>query len=413
MLRPDNPRPAVSPVLLTALFVVTLGGRFAMASSQTGVVLGLDLRAGLCVALLLAALTWWMVADQPVPLVLRPVAGVLLLLAYLLLGGFWADPAARLSQVGLDLAMLVVLVLVTAIVVAADPSRALYWFFLLSVVAAVVFAVAAWLTGPGGQGRYAAFGGGPNVFVRIQCLGVIAAVALAIRGHQLWYLAPVPLLLYSAFLSGSRGGLAALIVAAAVAVVLGRGLRFAHALGMLLLAGILAVVAYVFGNSAMTELYSRYSFSGLQSSDFSVRPELLRRAWRIMQESPWFGAGMDGFFAHSGRFLGIDYPHNMVAEIGADGGLVGLLLLVGAVGWLLRSTVRGGRWASWDRGGCLVAGAYLATAGMFSGTFYDARLLWIYLTMLGALATRPAAPPAATTRTATAAPPATAALGTD
>ncbi|GGJ91592.1 hypothetical protein GCM10010123_21760 [Pilimelia anulata] len=388
----DRARTA-SPVLVAGLFVVVLGGRFGPAAEHARP-LGLDPRALACLALLLLTVLWALGAGRyRVPL--RPLGGVLALLGYLLLGGLWAHPAARLDAVGLDLAMLGVLVVAAALIVAPDPARALYWFLLLSLGAAVVFAVAAWYSGPGQQGRYAAFGGGPNVFVRIQCLGVISAIALALRDRRAWYLTPTPLLLYSAFLSGSRGGLAALTVAAAVALVVGWRLRLGHALGVLAAGLGLAVLAYVAGNAGLTRLYRRYTLAGLQGGDFSVRPELLRRAWRVLADDPLFGGGLDGFRAHAGRYIDMDYPHNLAAEVGADGGAVGLALLAGAVAWLLLHAGGRATWATWDRGGCLVAAAYLAAASMFSGGYYDTRQLWVYLTFLAALAASGGPAPAA------------------
>ncbi|GGK29967.1 hypothetical protein GCM10010124_23390 [Pilimelia terevasa] len=395
--------PAAPPLLVGALFLVVLGGRFAPVGGADGIA-GLDVRTLACLVLLLVATTWSF-AGPAARLPLRPVGGVLLLCGYLLLAALWAPPSARLGSAATDIAMLVALILTTALVAARDPQRVVRWFFLCSLAAAVVFALGAWWAGPGLQGRYAAFGGGPNVFVRIQCLGVIAAVALAVRSRRLRYLLPTPLLLYSAFLSGSRGGLAALIVAGALGLVLARRLRLGHAVGVLAVSGGLAVVAYVAGNRAVGGVYRRYSLAQLEDSDFSVRPELLRRAWRVFLDDPVAGAGLDGFQALSGRYIGIDYPHNVVAQIGADGGLVGLALLAGALWWQLRTTGAGRSLASWDRGGCAVAAAYVAAASMFSGSYYDTRQWWVYLTLLAALAVgggaAPGAPPPAAARAPT------------
>ena len=77
-------------------------------------------------------------------------------------------------------------------------------------MAAIVFALGrAVINGPGVQGRYSAFGGGPNVFVRIQILGILSAVALYLFHRKLLPLFAVPLFLLAAVLSGSRAGLLA------------------------------------------------------------------------------------------------------------------------------------------------------------------------------------------------------------
>ncbi|GAA2511514.1 hypothetical protein GCM10010201_03100 [Pilimelia columellifera subsp. columellifera] len=372
-------------VLVGGLFAVTLAGRFSFAAESMSE-LGLDPRVPLVSLLLCLALLAW--GAQPPP---RPAPqltlGALMLLGYLLISSLWAHPAARVAEVGLDLVLLAGLITTAVLVAALDPQRVMRLFFQLSLVAAGIFALAAMVSTSDQQGRYAAFGGGPNVFVRIQCLGIIAAFALYAWRRRWVYLLPVPLLLHAAVASGSRGGLAALVAAVALAIVLAGRLRTAHTVGVLVTGGGFALFVYAFGNNLNEQVYRRFSLSQLQDTDFSTRPELLRHAWVVFTEHKTAGAGLDGFFAHIGQYIGITYPHNLVAQVAADGGLIGLALLAAAaVGPLWRS--RHASWQRWDTCGALVSAAYIATASMFSGSYYDARQGWIYLAFLAALAAR-------------------------
>ena len=61
------------------------------------------------------------------------------------------------------------------------------------------------------------------MFVRIEILGVIFAVGLAVLGARRWVLLPVPLLLVAAVLSGSRGGLVAFLLVGVGFAVVSRG----------------------------------------------------------------------------------------------------------------------------------------------------------------------------------------------
>ena len=381
-----RPAPAsrVSIPLLTALFVVALAGRFSLDRVGLPTYGVPDLRVPGCILLVLGTLGWYarrwargLRPAWPPPMVLLFTA----LIGVQLVSALWAPPGARLGKVGWDLAVLLVLVLAAMVLSADDPARAARVLLVLMLAAALVYALGAILTGPQALGRYSAFGGGPNVFVRVVCLGTIAAVTLGAARRGWLLLMPVPLLAAAALLSGSRGGLVALVGAAVAFLVLFAPrirLGYLIAVGAVGTLGTWAVWTLLTRGAAATAVATtmagnRYSISGVQQGGFSDRRMLFSWAGRLFLDHPVSGAGLDGFYAT----FDVGDPHNYLLALAAEGGIVavGLALAAALACW------RGGRpWAAASREqiGCAVAAVYVAVASSFSGDYYDTRFLWIF-----------------------------------
>ncbi|WP_165823201.1 O-antigen ligase family protein [Micromonospora globispora] len=375
----------MSVPLLTVLFVVALGGRFSLDRVGLPTYGVPDLRVPGCILLVLGTLAWYarrwtrgLRRSWPPPMVLLFTA----LIGVQLVSALWAPPGARLGKAGWDLAVLLVLVLAAMALSADDPARAARVLLALMLAAALVYTLGAILTGPQAQGRYSAFGGGPNVFVRVVCLGIIAAVTLGAARRGWLLLMPVPLLAAAALLSGSRGGLVALVGAAVAFLVLFAPrirLGYLIAVGAVGTLGTWAVwtlltrVAAATTAVATTMAGNRYSISGVQQGGFSDRRMLFSWAGRLFLDHPLSGAGLDGFYAT----FDVSYPHNYLLALAAESGIVavGLALAAALACW------RGGRpWAAASREqiGCAVAAVYVAIASSFSGDYYDTRFLWIF-----------------------------------
>ncbi|MFF4892733.1 O-antigen ligase family protein [Micromonospora chersina] len=364
-----------SVTLLTLLFVLALAGRFSLDRAGLPTYGIHDLRIPAYALLLLMVLLWQV--DRSVNGLARPWPRVFalfsMLIALQLASAFWAPDGARLQKAGWDLIALWFLVLVATVLAAADPRRAARTLLVLMLVAALVYALGALATGPQGQGRYSAFGGGPNVFVRVISLGIIASIGLSVVWRRWWLLLPIPLLVVAAVLSGSRGGLIGLVGAGTAYFVVFARRRLSILLGTLV-AGGLAVwaVSYFVDTWLATMVETRYSSTGIQSSDFSARPELLRSAWRIFLDHPLLGGGLDSFYAT----VGIGYPHNYLAGLAAESGLPALVL----IGFTAACWWRDGRpWTSVPKEQltCAVGAIYVLIAAMFSGDHFDTRFCWI------------------------------------
>jgi O-antigen ligase len=375
---PDHPpRPALPTMWLTALFLVALAGRVTFQRAGLPAVVAGDLRRPACAALLAAAVLWHVTLSarglsRTWPAFLAPFTA---LIGWQLLGSIWAPWGVGIELAVWDLLLLWALVWCTAAFATGDPRRAARVLLLLALVAAVAYAVGGLYAGPGAQGRVSAFGGGPNVFVRVVALGMIAAVALAVASRRWWLLLPVPLLGTAAVLSGSRGGLVALVGTATIFFVFFLRRRRAAVLAGTLALGAAAswAVWQVMGGTLASLAASRYSTDRLQRNDYSGRPELLSTAWRLFREHPWFGAGMQSFDTATG----MGYPHNYVAGLAAESGIVAVALLA----WVVVRWCRDGSpWsaAAPEQIGCAVAAVYVLLASMFSGGYYDTRFCWIF-----------------------------------
>ena len=367
----------VSVTLLAALFVVALAGRFSLDRVGLPTYGVPDLRVPGCVLLVLGTLGWyakrWVSGPRPSgppPMVLFFSA----LIGVQLMSALWSPPGARLGKAAWDLVALLLLVLVATALSAGDPARAARVLLVLMLGAAVLYTVGALLAGPGDQGRYSAFGGGPNVFVRVVCLGIIAAVTLA-RFRRGWLLLlPLPLLAAGAVLSGSRGGLLSLVAAGVAFVVLfPRRVRVAY---LIIVVAILALSAWTVsilpGNAPQTMAGNRYSVGGVQQGGFSSRPMLISRAWSLFQDHPLSGGGLDSYHAT----FGFVYPHNYLLALAAESGVVAVALFLAAA---VRFWCDGRPWSAAPREqvGCAVAAIYVAVASNFSGDYFDTRFFWI------------------------------------
>ena len=388
-----DPRVFLAPGLV--LILVAIGGRFTLDRAGFVDLAWVDLRViGLLLALVVLAVD---VARRP------PVRGVhrregwlvatVLFFLFQIASGLWAPQASRVGPQTLDLVLLGVLTVAYYVYTIGDPAAVLRTTFLLFFVAAVVFALAAlFINGPGDQGRYSAFGGGPNVFVRIEILGVISAIALYLSTRRVLPLLVIPLFLLAAVLSGSRAGLLAGVAVGAVASLKVRGrLRTgAVAAGAAVLV-IATATVWAFAPPAFTNLFQeRFVEQTVQQRYLSDRTDIWAAAWRLAVEHPLGGAGLDGFYGYIGVNQGVEYPHNYVLGVAAEGGLIGIGLLTTAI-VLWTRTVRGGGERPQLTGLAVAAAVFVALSSLFSGDYYDARLAWLFAAMAAAAAVIPAA----------------------
>lgn len=393
------------PVLLApliALLLVAYAGRYGLervgwASALPSWLVTLDLRV---VALpLLVALVVHELGRRPsapggpsaIPAREGWLVAALLFFLYQLGSALWSPDGSRVAATSLDVVATAVLT-VSAYLLARGhgplTGRTTLWFLW---VAACAYAVAALLAGPGDQGRFSAFGGGPNVFVRVEVLGLVALAGLLMSGAPRWLAASVPLLSVAALLSGSRGGLVAAAVVATVALVaLGRRAGAAVArVGALVAAG--GVVAALLFPPFADLLGTRFLDQTFEGGYTSERPQIWAAALGLAAAHPLLGVGLDGFYGASGQALGVQYPHNVALAVLAEGGLVGVTLLVVAlVGWVA-ATWAGRPWSP-VTAALVAAAAYVTVAGAFSGDYFDARLAWCFAALAagGLVGTPPA-----------------------
>lgn len=391
----------VGLLVLLLTYVTMLSGRFTL--DRVGAALPpIELRLVGTYAVLMAFLPWWAAGRGASTKGGRvPVLALVLLGLYLAISGSWSPPGSRVLDGLLDFAVMAVLLFVTGVAasrLAPTSLIALWWWVYATGVA---YLAAALLAGPGEQGRYAAFGGGPNVFVRVMGLGALAAIALAVLRHRSGTLWSLPLFLFGAFLSGSRGGLLALSLIALLGLqpVL-RRLARRHRVAVLLSlgAGTAAVTLFAPVDIRAT-LSARYIDQTIGQRYDSSRLEILGQAWRLFGDNLWVGSGLDGYYGVFGRFASFEYPHNLLVAVGAEGGLIGVTLLLATLGaytralWTARPLPPLSLFAA-------LAASFILGASMFSGDYYDARFLWFFA-IISAATAAPAAEAKAAEATAT------------
>lgn len=393
-----TPRVFLAPGLI--LMLVAIGGRYTLDRAGWTDLAWVDLR----VVGLLAAL-----AVLVVDIARRPrsslgercsfgarregwLVATMLFFLFQIASGLWAPAASRVGPQTLDLVLLGALVVAFYLYAVGDPDAVVRTAFLLFYVAAIIFALAAlFINGPGDQGRYSAFGGGPNVFVRIEILGIISAVALALFTRRLLPLLATPLFGLAAVLSGSRAGLLAGAAVGAFALVkIRRKLHPAAIAGALGFVTVAVITIWAFAPPAFTNLFQeRFVEQTVQDRYLSDRTDIWAAAWQLAVDHPLAGAGLDGFYGLIGVNQFVEYPHNYVLGVAAEGGLIGIGLLTAAV-LLWTGTVRGGGYRPQLTGLAVAAAVFVGLSSLFSGDYYDSRLAWIFGAMAAAAATVPA-----------------------
>ena len=302
---------------------------------------------------------------------------VVLLHLYLALSTLWSPiPTEALDQVS-EVLLLAGIVLITPRLFNRSPHQRISLLLLLLYATAIVYA----LGGMGGrwtdEGRMAAFGGGPNVFVRIAGMGILVSLFFWLKTSRIRWLIPMPLLATVAILSGSRGGLLSLVIA--ILFFLGftlqknrrKILTLAFVVGTL---GLLTLTQFA-SERILPFWQERYVQETFEDRDDAERRVLAATAIAMVRDHPLFGIGLDGFRQSSGLD---EYAHNLVFQVSAEGGLLGLILMSAAIVPVLCTMPSA---SSLEEKTVYILGAFNLLAEMFSGTYYDGRYMWLFFAM--------------------------------
>ena len=167
-------------LVLFAVFVSLLGGRFTLQQVSSGLP-DVDLRWVAFAASLVAFLGWVAVArERAAPRVdLHGLtAPFLAWCSWMALSALWAHPPARVAAGFLDFTFLAAFTLLGIAIASRLSAEAVAAVWTWMLVAGLVYFAGAMAGSPDAQGEYAAFGGGPNVFVRVMMLAALAAAYL-------------------------------------------------------------------------------------------------------------------------------------------------------------------------------------------------------------------------------------------
>lgn len=237
----------------------------------------------------------------------------------------------------------------------------------LSAIAAVGF-----IGGNGGT-RLVALGGGPNVFSRLLGLSVIWFLYSMYTTRRWSALcgALSAVMFVMVLLSGSRGGTLG-VVAGVVVLLLFLGVRRNLVIGVLGggLASWLVLTATAIGGLVSDIVGSRFIRLTFERRHTSGRDVLYERAIDLWSTRPVIGHGLDAFNAYG---HGI-YPHNIILEMGVEGGWVLVSLFIVSV-VCMAVVLYKNRMAPYVS--LLAAWIVLYfVASQFSGELYDARAIF-------------------------------------
>jgi O-antigen ligase len=311
------------------------------------------------------------------PAVVRAAVAVLVLVGYSAATAWWSS--AEGSQVDRKLVGLALVGLYTVMVAMAVSGewKATFEVWFWRTTAAVIGALA--LLGvvslDGSMGRMAVLGGGPNIYGRLMGIGVYALLILeGPRRPRYLVILGIVLLVVMMVFSGSRGAMVSFALSGIVTLVLVRpSLRsisvvipFVVAAGVgLYFMGFFDQLAAVADERLVKLLIERQHTAG--------RDVIYATAIEMGLSSFWFGTGLAGFTTAGMVYT---YPHNLFLEFFSEGGILGLVVVAMTLFVCGRTVFRTSanknlralRIGLW---------VYLLTTSMFSGEFYDSRLIFI------------------------------------
>ncbi len=253
----------------------------------------------------------------------------------------------------------------------------------------------------GSAGRLSLPSGGANVFGRITAIGVLTGLGLCILSYQRDRSTPrrtaslvgtLGLLIIS-FLSGSRGAVISLTIAVSVMIfseiLFGRTSKgYALKLGIIGLVGLSS--AYVVASLLNPSI--RYRFQLMLAADkggsITVREYWFRESFALWTSRPILGHGTGAFASLFGYGDVIAYPHNIIAEICLENGIIGLVLLVITMcnillGYLNLVNDKDTTEDEVTMGSMSLGLVTFAFVGaLVTGDLYDNRLIWVFGAML-------------------------------
>jgi O-antigen ligase len=296
-------------------------------------------------------------------------------------------------------------VIAGALIIAPDPERTRRLFTVLLLLGLWVGVEVVWIyLEAGGQAGRIYFGEASYLMLGRLCgLGALVALAAWLYGRGGsggWLcLALFVILGFVLAIGGGRGPLIATVVPLLIPVALGirlttRKILYSPTqLSVLALLLALSTGFIVYGEVTGHQLATFDRLERLAEGDFSgsaaIRGDLYTEASGVWVQAPVFGHGAGGWTAATGRPDETRYPHNIVAELLVEGGIVGLVLFVA----LVATALRGISFERLRRDPQAVCALMLFTNGllnaMVSSDLPGNRAMFLAIGLLALLAVRP------------------------
>lgn len=292
------------------------------------------------------------------------------LLVYMAITSWWSPPEAHDSQKVWEMLMMAGVHASLGLCLAYGDVRRLVWWFWLATAGLTTVMAGLGVYSYVGQ-RLSVMGGGPNVYGRSMVLWIVSVAFLLrcpTRGRGLLWMGVLVAGTMLTILTASRGAAICLAIALPLLIrepgkLLSRQL-LCPLMGIGLALGVIALQVH----QLSSPFGSAQSFvDGLLSQQHpSGRAALFSGAYLTGMKHPWFGIGLDGF-----RYtVNTEYPHNIFLEVFAEGGAMGLVLLMIFIGSIVRHL-----WANRRRidGPTLSGCVAVLVAAQFSGDLFASR----------------------------------------
>jgi O-antigen ligase len=322
---------------------------------------------------------------------------IFLVLSYYLVATIAWTPADDPFPAVVDICLILATLLVVERAARQGEFVEAFWLWLERLLIAIGAATLLAAASADQPGRLSILGGGPNILGRF--LGMLCLLMVAqslrqgggLRWSAAWRVVVAAVALVLLLQTGSRGAFAGLLIGL-LALLLVRRMNVR-------LIGIGAIIVLSFGYlfkvildfERIELIEERWLVMTLEEGYISHRDVLFAEAYRLWLERPVFGGGLDSFLHYT---YGLDrYPHNLVMEMAQVGGIVAALLLLA---WFVHVILNSwhGRNHYTEIGVSMTA--LIFGCALFSGDFYDSRLMFIFgvltLSAAGTGASRPVSP---------------------
>jgi O-antigen ligase len=231
-----------------------------------------------------------------------------------------------------------VVVIVPVVVLAVTTLARLRWLIFTQTASVLAVAIVSLVKGQLRGGRLEGVLGGIYGNANDLALAIVLTIPFCFAfmlntsggfRKAAWFVAAA-VMTYALFLTGSRGGLLALVVTVGVvlkefAVKAGRR----HLLG---LAGLVVIAVMLLAGGGLKKRFGAMSGGSVKSAEDTeaygsavARQQLLWRSLIVTAQHPLFGIGPGNFSIVSGSW---HVAHNSFTEIGAEGGLPALVLFI-------------------------------------------------------------------------------------
>ena len=304
---------------------------------------------------------------------------IFLVLSYYLVATIAWTPSDNPFPAVVDICLMLATLLVVERAARQEEFVEAFWLWLerlLIAIGAVTLLAAASADQPG---RLSILGGGPNILGRF--LGMLCLLMVAqslrqgggLRWSAAWRIVVAAVALILLLQTGSRGAFAGLLIGLLALLVVRRMNVRMIGIGAIIVLSFGYLFKVILDLERIELIEERWLVMTLEEGYVSHRDVLFAEAYRLWLERPVFGGGLDSFVHYT---FGLDrYPHNLVMEVAQVGGIVAALLLLA---WFVHVILN-----SWHvRNHYTEIGLSMTVlifgCALFSGDFYDSRLMFIF-----------------------------------